>query len=89
MKKADLIEIGEAYERLSENPDYKFLLRGIQSQIQIVSTQIIQGNFKEFPKDYWKAVGELKGLARGECLIQATVKVMNDCKKEEEKRAKE
>lgn len=89
MKDVDLVKIGEAFERLLRSPDFGVLRGYIQSQIQITSSQILQGNFTEFPKAYWVLVGKLQGLASAEGCMTATIKAMQRVKKrKEEERGK-
>ena len=83
MNTNELVKAGKAYERLLASPDYKYLAQHLRSRIQVVSTQILQGQFDEFPKDYWVLTGKLMGLADGEAHMTALIKAMTDMKKEE------
>jgi len=83
MKKEDLVTIGEAFERLSRSPDFEFLKKYIQSQIQLTSSRILQGSYKEFPKEHWKDQGRLEGLAMINACMETTIKAMKSMEKKD------
>jgi len=77
VKKDVLYTYGEAFERLLANPDFHLLQRHIQNCIDVTKSIVLQGNFKEFPKDYWTALGILGGLGMIERDMTRTIKEMN------------
>jgi len=83
MKKEALNTYGEAFERLFANPDFQLLQRHIKNCMDITKNLVLQGNFKDFPKDYWTALGILGGLGMPERDMMRTIKEMNAQKEKE------
>ena len=97
MESKQVIEVGEAFERLLANDDFKVLQRLIQDHIQSFSSAILgpdgpDASIKDF-SDYKKNKGILLGLAMPQSDMEAIIAQMKVVKEErrkaeEEKRAK-